>query len=132
MVSADAILEHLRGRANVIRERMDHSNSLPEPCTQGLAEVMRPDLFKALCDPVRISIVANLASGPAEQTVGGLTRCCGIDFSGVSRHLKILKLADIVEAKKVGREMQYSLKTEQLAETLREIADSLTACRAPE
>lgn len=90
---------------------------------------MSPNLFKALSDPVRISIIATLATRNTPSTVGGLTECCGIDFSGVSRHLKLLKEADIVSAQKHGREMLYSLKTDDLANTLRGIANALEGCK---
>lgn len=108
---------------------MSSSKSFPGKCQQSLADHMRPDLFKALCDPVRISIVATLAAQAESQTVGDLTECCGIDFSGVSRHLKILREAGVVNADKNGREMLYSLKTEELAETLHAMADALIGCR---
>lgn len=91
---------------------------------------MRPDLFKALCDPVRISIVANLAVRAVPSTVSDLTTCCGIDFSGVSRHLKILRDAGVVSAQKTGREVFYQLKTEELSETLHNMADALTGCQS--
>jgi len=89
---------------------------------------MRPDLFKALCDPMRISIIANLASRSGSSSVGDLTECCGIDFSGVSRHLKILRDAGIVTSEKSGREVLYSLRTEELSQTLHNIADALIGC----
>lgn len=94
-----------------------------------LEDQLRPDLFKALCDPVRISIVATLAARVEPSRVSDITDCCCIDVSGVSRHLKILKDAGIVSAKKNGREMLYSLDAEDLAATLRAAADALDACR---
>lgn len=90
---------------------------------------MRPDLFKALCDPVRISIVATLASRTSPSTVSDIADCCGIDFSGVSRHLKILKEAGVLSAARNGRKTLYSLDAEMLAMTLRTMADALEVCR---
>lgn len=108
---------------------MENGHSLPEMCQTILAEHMRPDLFKALCDPVRISIVATLATQAQAATVSDLTECCGIDFSGVSRHLKILKEAGVVSANKHGREMHYSLNIDDLSQTLRALANALDSCK---
>ena len=51
--------------------------------------------------------------------------CCGIHFSGVSRHLAILRRAGVVRADKQGREVRYELEVGALASTLRGIADAL-------
>jgi DNA-binding transcriptional ArsR family regulator len=91
---------------------------------------MRPDLFKALCDPVRISIVATLASRSGASTVTDIANCCGIDFSGVSRHLKILKDAGVLVAERDGRSVLYSLNAPILTATLRNMADALDICRS--
>lgn len=91
---------------------------------------MRPDLFKALCDPVRISIVATLATRSAPSSVTDIAVCCGIDFSGVSRHLKILKDAGVLVSERDGRSVLYSLNSHTLTATLRRVADALDVCRS--
>lgn len=108
---------------------MTSINPLPEVCQASLAQHLRPDLFKALCDPVRLSIVATLAAQSGPVTVSALAECCGIDFSGVSRHLKLLRDAGVVVANKNGREMLYTLETVELAQTLRGFADALIGCK---
>ena len=104
---------------------MKQIEKLPDRNTVNLAEHMRPELFKALCDPVRISIIATLAMKAQPVTVSEITGCCGIDFSGVSRHLKLLRDAGVVAAEKRGREMLYTLRTDELVETLHGLADVL-------
>ena len=108
---------------------MKKSNTLPDVCEQSLAEHLRPDLFKALCDPVRISIVAMLAAQKETMSVSDLVGCCDIDFSGVSRHLKILREAGVVSATKSGREVNFSLNIDSLTDTLRGMASALEDCR---
>ena len=108
---------------------MSDFQSLPDVCQKSLAEHMRPDLFRALCEPIRISIVATLAARSGLSRVSDLTECCGIDFSGVSRHLKILRDAGIVSAEKRGREVFYTLRTEELSQTLHAVADALIGCK---
>jgi len=108
---------------------MTEKNSLPEGCTAALADTLQPEFFKALCDPTRISIVATLAGHADAVPVSELADCCGIDFSGVSRHLKILKDAGILSAERDGRHVMYQLDTTALASTLRAMADALDICR---
>jgi len=107
---------------------MNSPTKLPEICETALADHLRPDLFKALCDPVRISIVATLAARTEPATVSELTECCGIDFSGVSRHLKMLREAGIVTTEKRGREVLHQLDANDLAQNLRSIADAIDVC----
>jgi len=103
---------------------------LPDMCVESLAQLLRPDLFKALSDPTRIAIVASLATRKDAATVSDVSQCCGIDFSGVSRHLKLLRDASIVNAEKRGREVLYSLNGTQLAMSLRAMADAIEMCGA--
>ena len=48
-----------------------------------LVQAMRPEVFKALCDPNRIATVATLATKHGPSNVSDITEGCGIDFSGV-------------------------------------------------
>ncbi|MFK8018860.1 MAG: ArsR/SmtB family transcription factor [Pseudomonadales bacterium] len=107
---------------------MTRQSALPDVCEASLQQSLRPDLFKALCDPIRISIVATLAARKDAATVSEIKGCCDIDFSGVSRHLKLLRDAGIVEAEKHGREVRYSLDSRHLAATLRSVADAIESC----
>lgn len=51
--------------------------------------------FAALADPTRRAIVARLAKG--EATVGALARPFDISLPAVSRHLKVLEGAGLIE-----------------------------------
>jgi DNA-binding transcriptional ArsR family regulator len=79
-------------------------------------------LFRALSDPRRLAILSDLAKRDAPARVSDLTSCCGIDFSGVSRHLKILRDAGLVTSEKRGRETLYALQSEPLATALEKAA----------
>lgn len=107
---------------------MSDNPKLPEICQESLSEALRPELFKAMSDPVRISIIATLATRMELTSVSEIAESCGIDFSGVSRHLKILREAEIVSAEKQGRAVLYRLNTEDLVETLQGLAISLSRC----
>ena len=68
-------------------------------------------MFKALADPNRIALVAWLAIQRRARTVSEIVEsgCCPVDFSVVSRHLRTLHVAGVVDAEKTGREVRYTL-----------------------
>jgi ArsR family transcriptional regulator len=89
-----------------------------------------PELFRALGDETRLALVARLANATGPLTVTEAAECCGVHLSGVSRHLAALRKAGIVDARKQGREVRYSLDCGALALVLRDLADALEACQA--
>ena len=99
-------------------------------CRTILQDQLRPELFRALCDPNRLTLVARLASATGPLTVTEASTCCGVHISGVSRHLAILRDAGVLQATKEGREVRYELDCGALASALRQLADSLETCRA--
>jgi len=54
-----------------------------------------------------------------------LCECCSVDASGVSRHLKILAQEGIVTSERKGREISYSLNREEVANSLRALAEKI-------
>lgn len=97
-------------------------------CCQSLGDLISPRFFKALCDPNRVTILSRLAEGCAPQTVSQVAQCCPVDISTVSRHLALLRDAGILEARRQGKEVYYSVSTANLVRTLRSIADAIEAC----
>lgn len=67
-------------------------------------------VFQALADPRRRAIVEALLE--EEQAVGDLVGRLPIAQSGVSRHLRILKDAGVVQARAEGQRRVYSLRPE--------------------
>jgi len=97
-------------------------------CCFGIEKLLEPEVFKALSDPNRVAILAKLSQGSPDQSVAEVATCCPIDLSVVSRHLKILKDAGVVEAHKQGKSVLYRLRTTEIVTMLRNIADALEAC----
>ncbi|HEX9731627.1 MAG TPA: metalloregulator ArsR/SmtB family transcription factor [Thermoanaerobaculia bacterium] len=108
----------------------DAKTVLPDACTDALTPFLRPELFRALGDPSRLALLARLAATPGAQSVTELSSCCGVHFSGVSRHLKILHDAGLIDVERQGREALYRLDCGALALALRGMADALEACQA--
>ncbi|TPG40552.1 ArsR family transcriptional regulator [Sphingomonas koreensis] len=65
-------------------------------------------IFQALADPTRMRIVEEMRSG--ECAVGDIVGRMDIQQSGVSRHLRILEEAGIVQKRPDGQRRLYSLR----------------------
>src|SRR3954464_15453290 len=70
--------------------------------------------LKALVDDSRRTMLEALAQGPA--TVGELAALLPIARPGVSRHLRVLREAGLVEVRHEAQFRVYSLRAEPLAE----------------
>lgn len=68
----------------------------------------RARVLKAMGHPSRLAMLDALASG--EKCVGELQALVGSDLSTVSRHLAVLKNAGILEDRKQGANVLYSLR----------------------
>jgi len=100
-------------------------------CCADVSALMEPRLFKALCDPNRIALLARLSQCGRPCAVGEISCCCPVDLSVVSRHLAILRDAGVLTAMKKGKQVYYSVQFNSLASTLRSIAGAIEACCPP-
>lgn len=71
-------------------------------------------IFKSLSDPTRRALFERL-SRSGEQTVRILTSHSGVSQPAVSKHLRILKTAGLVRARRGGRQTHYSARPRALA-----------------
>ncbi len=78
-------------------------------------------VFGALADPTRRAILARLAAG--EATVGELAAPFAISWPAVSRHIKVLEQAGLIEGKRRARFRVCALKRERLGEAVAWIAE---------
>lgn len=97
------------------------------PSCESLARLLPLELLRALADPTRIAILVGLAAGGAHQTVTEVAARCPVDISVVSRHLKILHRAGVLDYEKRGREAHYEVRIGFLAGRLRDLAGTLEA-----
>jgi DNA-binding transcriptional ArsR family regulator len=75
---------------------------------------MNVNTFEVLADPTRRRIIGSLQGG--EQPVGEIVKQCGIQQSGVSRHLRILQQAGFVSMRAQGQRHLYALRPEPFQE----------------
>ncbi|MBQ4644507.1 MAG: winged helix-turn-helix transcriptional regulator [Clostridia bacterium] len=77
--------------------------------------------LKALSDPVRREILNMLKSG--QMTAGEITENFDITGAAISRHLSVLKEADLVRDKREGKFIIYELNASVLEEIMLWIKD---------
>jgi DNA-binding transcriptional ArsR family regulator len=70
--------------------------------------------LRALADEGRRTLIESLAGGPA--TAGELAALLPIARPGVSRHLRVLREAGLVEVRQDGQRRIYDLRAAPLAE----------------
>src|SRR5437762_8219568 len=70
--------------------------------------------LKALADPSRRTVLERLSRGPV--TAGELAALLPIARPGVSRHLRVLREAGLVDVRQESQRRVYSLRAEPLAE----------------
>jgi DNA-binding transcriptional ArsR family regulator len=75
---------------------------------------MLDQVYGAIADPTRRAILGLLADG--ETNVGRLAERFPISFNGVSKHVKVLERAGLVERTVQGREHRLRLNAEPLRE----------------
>lgn len=78
----------------------------------------------ALADPTRRAILRRLARGEARIT--DLAEPFDISFNSVSKHIKLLERADLIERRKVGREYILRFRPKPLNEVQAWIAKQQT------
>ena len=82
--------------------------------------------LKALAHPVRLALVEELGRG--ERCVAQLHDLVGLDLSTVSRHLKLLADAGLLQARRDGQKVFYSLAAKCVVDYL-ECMDALLSGR---
>jgi ArsR family transcriptional regulator len=73
-------------------------------------------VFQALAHPTRVAIVELLQDG--ELSVGQLGQKVGIEQANASQHLAVLRNRHIVQSRKEGNQIFYSLRDPSLAKVL--------------
>jgi DNA-binding transcriptional ArsR family regulator len=78
-----------------------------------MSRVDRASVFAALGDPVRLELLARMGKGGSITTLAaGLP----ITRQAVTRHLRVLERAELIEARRNGREMLFTARPARMAE----------------
>ena len=85
-----------------------------------------PEVFAALADPTRwrvLTLLAERGDGTATTLAGELP----VSRPAVIKHLAVLDRAGLVESRRRGREVRYTVRPERLDATARDLADLAAA-----
>ena len=75
-------------------------------------------LWAALGDPMRLRLL-NLLLERGETTASALATELPITRQGIAKHLQVLERADLVQARRAGRETRLTVRDERLAQARR-------------
>jgi DNA-binding transcriptional ArsR family regulator len=79
-------------------------------------------VFSALADPIRLAIVERLLRDGA-QNAGALGDVADVSAPAISRHLKVLRDAGVVEQRVAGQQRIYAIRTRALDDIEKWITD---------
>jgi DNA-binding transcriptional ArsR family regulator len=78
-------------------------------------------LWEALGDPMRVRVL-DLLLEHGEATASRLAASLPITRQGVAKHLAVLERAELVVARRVGREVRFAVRVERLEQARRQLA----------
>jgi DNA-binding transcriptional ArsR family regulator len=87
---------------------------------------VEPKVFAALADPTRWQVLRLLGEGGG-GTATTLARELPISRPAVIKHLAVLDRAELVLARRVGREVRYVVEPERLQRTARSLGEVASA-----
>ncbi|KAF2512677.1 winged helix-turn-helix transcriptional regulator [Flavobacterium zhairuonense] len=75
---------------------------------------MKRDIFQAIADPTRRAILVLVST--TALTPNAIAEQFKTTRQAVSKHIKVLNECDLLEEKKLGREIYYQLKIDKMKE----------------
>ena len=100
----------------MVQMNKDDAQGNEEACCSGLAELLSPQLFKALSDTKRLELLIRVAEGEGPSAVGSVAEGSGVDMSVVSRHLAILRDAGVIRCERQRKEDLCTLQTDAVVQ----------------
>ena len=89
---------------------------MSEPVRRFELQTLKADFFKALGHPTRVRLLEILRHG--QRSVQELQQALQLDQSVVSQHLAILRGKNVVEARKEGTTVRYTVRDAAVGELL--------------
>ena len=84
---------------------------------------IKADFLKSLAHPLRLQIIEHLKH--KEASVGEMVKAIGVEQSGLSKHLSILRMAGILSSRQEKATVFYSIRDSDIFHVLRPIAEIL-------
>ena len=80
---------------------------------RGAALTRRAAVFAALGDETRLALIGHLSSGPP-RSISRLAQGSALTRQAITKHLRVLEGAGVVQSARVGRESLFELRPEPL------------------
>lgn len=84
---------------------------------------IKADFLKSLAHPIRLEIIEHLKN--KEASVGEMVKELGVEQSGLSKHLSVLRQAGILISRQEKVTVYYSIRDKDIFHVLRPIAEIL-------
>lgn len=88
------------------------------------------DILKQLCDPLRLCIFWLLCH--CEECVINIAAIMNMSSPAVSHHLKLLKSSGLIEARRDGKEMYYTVSNTEVAKALHHAIEHIADIACPD
>ena len=88
----------------------------------GCIMIERRDIFQAIADPTRRTIIQKLSGGPLN--IGQIADDFGMSRQGIAKHIKVLNECGIITLTQKGREQFCEARMEQLDEVVDWVEES--------
>jgi DNA-binding transcriptional ArsR family regulator len=105
-------------------ERLDRLTALERQ----RAQRRMTKIFKALSDGTRQEIL-RLLDGEDDRSVGDIVKNFNLSQPTISRHLSVLKEADLVTDERRGQHVMYRLNQDILASSMKEFFGQFSGCQ---
>ncbi len=93
------------------------------PNQEELVFKIKADFLKSLAHPIRLEIIEYLKD--KESSVGEMVKELGVEQSGLSKHLAILRQAGILTSRQEKVTVYYSVRDRDIFHVLRPISEIL-------
>jgi len=84
---------------------------------------IKADFLKSLAHPLRLQVIEYLKK--KEASVGEMVKAIGVEQSGLSKHLSILRMAGILSSRQEKAVVFYSVRDSDIFHVLRPISEIL-------
>lgn len=108
---------------------MEHTDHIKQKLAQVQDFQVMADLFKHLGDPTRLRIFWLLCH--REECVAGIAELLEMSAPAVCHHLRLLRVAGLIESRREGREVYYQVSKTIAAQTLHHMTEQVMQFACP-
>lgn len=108
---------------------MTRSSKIRERYAEQLVANFDSKFFKVLSEPVRVQILRFLILNGSSD-IGSIAQALPQDRSVISRHLKFMHEAEILNCVKISRNVYYEVNAEAIRQKLDSISMNIAKCMA--